>query len=78
MYQSRARMGQFLHFHRNHVREIVEWDWENMPIDWRTEWLSVDDTRARDVRVLLSRKSEWQASMCHVSSAPSDECLRAN
>ena len=22
-----------------------------MPIDWRTEWLSVDDTRARDVQV---------------------------
>ena len=71
-------MGQFLHFHRNRVREVVEWDWENMSIDWQTEWLNVDGTRARDVRVQLSRKSEWQASVCDVSSASSDEYLLAN
>jgi hypothetical protein len=72
VYWSRARMGRFLRFHRNRASGVVEWDWENMPIDWRTEWLSVDGTRTGDVRELLSKKSEWQASTCEVSSAPSD------
>jgi hypothetical protein len=71
-------MGQFLHFHRNHASEVVEWDWENMPIDWRTEWLSVNGTRERDVRVLLSRKSEWQARMGDVSSHSSLPLKRVN
>ena len=65
MYRSRARMSQFLHFHRNRASEVVEWDWENMPIDWRTEWLGVDGTRVRDIRVLLSRKSESVTSVLH-------------
>ena len=71
-------MGRFLRFHRNRAGGVVEWDWENMPIDWRTEWLSVDGTRVRDVRVLLSRRSTWQASMCEVSSHSSLPLKRAN
>ena len=77
VYRSRARIGRFLHFHRNRASGVVEWDWESMPIDWRTGWLSVDGTRARDVRVLLSRKSEWQTSMCDVSSARTPQPRRA-
>jgi hypothetical protein len=78
VYRSRARMGRILHFHRNRASEVLKWDWENMPIDWRTEWLGVDATRERDVRVLQSRKSAWQTSMGEVSSHSFLPLKRAN